>query len=404
MKGPNGSRDRIFRAQALASLAVGGALALMLAIRPVASAPGALVVGGFVSAAVMAACRVIATVSSRPARETSGAGTADFDSIFETSGDGLIIVDETGRIERSNTVAARIFGCDAGDLTDAMLTTLIPSLASDTGKASSSGDVSWDDFSGREVRGLGQDGLSIAMRVEVVCPVETQPGRSLLRVTDLGEESRREETMLRAYDLEVSRIGKELHRGPCQNLTAAIHLSESVSRRIKTSAAAESNDAARLPLILQNTVRDLRRIIGDLDFIDVGPGEFLEALNGFVANMNERSQVTCELLVLTAFKTTRLEPATELLRLITETVYLAADRASARSISIELWQSASGLRVDVVHDGKKLGLADDEPWEDFNRGRVMHRARGMDAVLIELDDTGQGHTIRITLDRPAKAR
>ncbi|MGB3543319.1 PAS domain S-box protein, partial [Rubrivirga sp.] len=146
-------------------------------------------------------------------------------SILQTTVDGIITIDNRGRIESFNDGAVRIFGYDPDEVVGRNVSVLMPdpyhsehdgymAAYRETGRRQIIGI-------GREVTGRRKSGAPFPMDL-AVSEVTLPGGETLFTgiVRDLTEHRVLEREVLRVAEAERRRIGQDLHDGLGQDLTA----------------------------------------------------------------------------------------------------------------------------------------------------------------------------------------
>jgi PAS domain S-box-containing protein len=141
------------------------------------------------------------------------ASFANFDALFDTSPDAMVVVDSAGRIVLANAQAARLFGYSIEELGTLGVEALVPP------KFRAGHEKHRTDYvaharvrpmgSGRELAGLRADGTQFPVEI-ALSPIETTEGSCYVAsIRDISETHRARQALIRArYDALAARIGR----------------------------------------------------------------------------------------------------------------------------------------------------------------------------------------------------
>jgi signal transduction histidine kinase len=263
--------------------------------------------------------------------------------------------------------------------------------------ARSAGQVSWGQYEAlarpvqgvQEIRDLHQ---ALADMVDRIRSYEMSMRDYLGAVTQ-------------ATEIERARLARELHDGPVQDLIVLGQRAEMAQRLL------ERNEAQRASALLgelrrteEDTVRQLRRLIGALRPIYLEDLGFVPALKMLVRQADERTSAQVRLEG--APEVGRLPPEVELAayRIAQEALNNAAQHASARYISVHAARQGGTLVLTVTDDG--VGFSVPAQPDLFTRQGhygllgIRERASQLGGTL-QIDSTpGQG--TRLTVRLPAQ--
>lgn len=191
-------------------------------------------------------------------------------AIVEEAPDGLLIVDDTGRMVLANRRIEEIFGYDRGELLGQPVEVLVPEEARSAhaayrtrfGVAAATRPMGI----GLQLAGRYRDGTSIPVEISL-SPVDTPSGRFTVAVVrDIAQRLRAEEELRAAREElalleERERIARDLHDTVVQRIfatglalqAAAPRMSSDLRERIETAIVA-----------LDDTIRDIRTAIFSL--------------------------------------------------------------------------------------------------------------------------------------------
>jgi PAS domain S-box-containing protein len=137
----------------------------------------------------------------------------NFDSLFDTSPDAMIVADAGGHIVLANAQAARLFGYSIEQLGTLHVEALIPDRfrpGHERHRADYVADPRVRPMGiGQELAGLRADGTQFPVEI-ALSPIDTSDGRRFVAsIRDISETQRARQALLRArYDALVARIGR----------------------------------------------------------------------------------------------------------------------------------------------------------------------------------------------------
>ena len=344
-----------------------------------------------------------------------------------TTVDGIITIDERGRIESFNPAAERIFGYAASEVIGDNVSVLMPEpyhsehdeylrAFHETGRRRIIGI-------GREVSGQRKDGSVFPMDLAVS---ETPtPARLLFTgvVRDISERRALEWELLRVQKEEQRRIGQDLHDGLGQMLTGAVLSARRLARRLRASAPSEgdaladgsplSDDADDLVADLKAADRYSRDLARGLVPVEIEQGGLQAALEVLAAQAGRLLHISVTVEDAGAPPVGDPGVAVQLYRIAQEAISNAVRHGRARRVSVTLATDEGGLRLEVSDDGS--GWPDDMPAADgippSGAGRASpagaglrimhHRASVLGGVLKLRATPGGGACVVCALPRAA---
>jgi signal transduction histidine kinase len=184
-------------------------------------------------------------------------------------------------------------------------------------------------------------------------------------LADMADRIRGYEAGMRDYltaitegqEAERARLARELHDGPVQDLIALGHGAEMVQRLVERDETEEARTLlADLRQAEQETVSELRRIIGALRPSYLEDLGFIPALEMLVRQAAERTDAQVQLKKEGTAR--RLAPAVELAayRIAQEALNNAIQYAQAENITVRVRSTSEGLVLSVIDDGVGFDL------------------------------------------------
>ena len=209
---------------------------------------------------------------------------------------------------------------------------------------------------------------------------------------ELENEIRRrkglEGQILEISDREQQRLGRELHDGLCQQLTAIGFMARATALRLKNHRVLMTEDVEKLAELLNDAATDARNLARGLHQVDVNAAEFVRAMQDLVNR--ELWQTPCRLDVKRSFHIEDDAAAGHLFRIAREAVINANKHAQAREIVIKLEHSRKGLFLSVTDDGVGMPTEADKK-QGLGFHIMNYRARAAGGRL-EVESRKQGGT------------
>jgi PAS domain S-box-containing protein len=325
-------------------------------------------------------------------------------SILETTVDGVITIDERGRIESFNAAAEDIFGYDAEEVKGENVKVLMPSpyreehdgymrSYRETGRRHIIGI-------GREVTGRRKDGSTFPMDL-AVSEMEVG-GRRIFTgiVRDISERRRLEKEILNISDQERRRIGQDLHDGLGQMLTGIGLLSQNLTRRLDDEdhpLAGDMNEITELVKEADQYARDLARGLTPVDVDASGLSDALQRLSNNAVRLFDVEATFEEVGTALVHNATA---AMHLYRIAQESVSNAVRHGGADRIRLRLASGPNQIRLRVQDDGSGFDAsAHDGPGMGVNI--MNYRARIIGGTLDIQSSPGEGTIVTCTLPRTA---
>jgi PAS domain S-box-containing protein len=187
--------------------------------------------------------------------------------------------------------------------------------------------------------------------------------------------------ILSVSDREQQRLGRELHDGLCQHLTAVAFMSRSIATRLKNHRVIEVGDIEKIAQLVNDAATDTRNLSRALHRLDVDAAGFINALQDLVDR--EIWRTPCRLEVKPSFRIEDDAAAAHLYRIAREAVINANKHAQAREIIIRLQRSRQEVVLHVIDDG--VGLSDDRKLKEGLGLHIMNYRAQLVGGRLEID-------------------
>jgi PAS domain S-box-containing protein len=339
-------------------------------------------------------------------------------AILDTEGALVVVLDADGRIQRVNRSLESCTGFAAGDLIgrsfeEALIpqdqhakvrghADLLRSNVSDRARHESGlrrrgglpVTVSWTATALRGADGRMThaivSGVDISARVEAADALRHArrqlEARVAERTRDLAEANRAlqaamverqrlEGEVIRISEREQQRIGRELHDGLGQHLTAAAIQTELLARDLEALGIASARQSAeQIEAMVSDAVAQTRLLARGLFPVEMGEGGLLCGLDLLAETTRQQLRRACTLDCPEPVEVTDHDVAVHLYRIAQEAVNNAVKHAPGSPIAIELHRHGDGVRLSVVNP---LAAADQTPAAGRGIGLeiMQHRAQ-----------------------------
>jgi two-component system CheB/CheR fusion protein len=323
-------------------------------------------------------------------------------AIVETTVDGIITIDDRGRIQSFNEAAEDIFGYDEEEVLGENVKILMPSpyreehdgyirSYHETGRRRIIGI-------GREVTGRRKDGSTFPMDLAVseVNLADSHLFTGIVR--DISERRRLEKEILNISEEERRRIGQDLHDGLGQMLTGIGLLGQNVVRQLEREDHPLAEDVAEITDLVKEADQYARDLARGLTPVDVDASGLSQALQRLADNAVRLFDVQCSFEEVGTALVHDSSTATHLYRIAQEAVSNAVRHGDATRLKLLLASGADQIRLRVQDDG--VGF-DAESVDGPGMGvHIMnYRARIIGGTLEISSDLGEGTVVTCTLPR-----
>ncbi len=302
------------------------------------------------------------TKKKKAAAAPKSEAEARMQAILNTAVDGIIVIDEEGRIESFNPAAERIFGHKARQVIGKNVSLLMPSPHREkhtqhirryieTGEARIIGI-------GREVVGLRKDGTQIPIDL-AVSEINIGGRRTFTGIIrDISERKRLEKAIVDASEMERKQIGQDLHDTVSQHLAGltmiARVLQAKIGRLEDEPAWDLAQDATRIADLADTALKQVKNISHGLYPVELERNGLGTALEQLANQQDELFQISC--VFKNRYRLPRLDRtvAVHLYRIAQEAVFNAIKHADPTRIEIALEAVDAGLRLSIRDDGRGL--------------------------------------------------
>lgn len=194
---------------------------------------------------------------------------------------------------------------------------------------------------------------------------------------------------------ERNRLALDLHDAVSQKLFGLVFMAEAAGTLLQRDPAAASGQVAKLQMLAQDALDELRSIVFELRPLDLERDGLGGALRKHVELLRRLEQQEIELVLAGDFQAD-VERDGEILRIAQEAIQNALKHAQARHISVRLDADGGGLLLEVADDG--VGFDPDATAARSRRlglTSMEERAKRLGGTLVIRSSRGAGTTVRL---------
>jgi PAS domain S-box-containing protein len=315
-------------------------------------------------------------------------------AILDTAVEGIITIDERGRIESVNPAAEKTFGWKESEIVGKNVSVLMPSPYKQqhddyianylrTGHAKIIGI-------GREVVGQRKDGGLFPMDL-AVSEVRLANRRLFAGfVRDITDRKRLEQEILEISDRERQRLGQDLHDGLCQHLAGIELMSQVLEQKLTPKSKADAARVADIAKHVREAISQTRSLARGLFPVTLESEGLKSALEELAVNTEKIFGINCRLVSRGEMKITDLAAATHLYRIAQEAVSNAFKHGKAKDVTIELDCEPDRISLHVRDNG--VGFSRGAAKNKGMGLRIMRYRAGMLGGTLSVEPNGNGGT------------
>jgi len=212
------------------------------------------------------------------------------------------------------------------------------------------------------------------------------------------ERHRLEREIAAIGDEERRRLGRDLHDGVCQDLTAALLRWQTLQRSLREGGPVTAAESERLTALLTEAIDEAHNIALGLCPVEPEPDALAPALRALTRRMQDAADVHCEFLVSGDVRVPESEMAQHLYRIAQEALSNAVRHARATRIAVELRGDTGQLALQVEDDG--VGLPPHAGGGGMGLRTMAYRAQILGGRLTITPAPGGGTRIACCIPRP----
>jgi PAS domain S-box-containing protein len=277
-------------------------------------------------------------------------------AIIDTAADGIITVNSQGIIRDFNPAAERMFGRTGDSMIGQQARLFLPPTCQDCSEYPTcfrSGQCPHNSVHPQELTGQRLDGSRFPMEITVNRIDDHDLYVILLR--DISERRQLERDIIQAATQEQARLGREIHDGIGQQLTAISLLARGVEQRL--TAAGQPGQAAEVGKLvehLQIALNQAHLLAQGLAPVEIDPEGLSDALNELTRNVQDSSSIACRYHGGPGIKVHDRDTALHLYRIAQEAVNNALKHGKPHRIDVRLGRTDDTLVLTVQDDGSGM--------------------------------------------------
>jgi len=213
------------------------------------------------------------------------------------------------------------------------------------------------------------------------------------------ERHRLEREIAAIGDEERRRLGRDLHDGVCQELTAALLRWQTLQRSLREGGSVSAAESERLTSLLTEAIDEAHNIALGLCPVEPEPDALAPALRALTRRMQETADVHCEFLAAGDVRVPDSGMAQHLYRIAQEALSNAVRHAHANRIVVELRGHTGELALQVEDDG--VGLPPGPLGDGMGLRTMEYRAQILGGQLTITPAPGGGTRVACSVPRQA---
>lgn len=220
---------------------------------------------------------------------------------------------------------------------------------------------------------------------------------------DITQRKRLEKKVLEVSDQEQRRIGRDLHDGLCQHLTATMFASRILEEELSENSPPHAAQAGQIAEFIDRAITQARDVARGLDPVKVATNGLMSALEELAATVRNMQRVDCVFRAPAPVLIDDDATAIHLYRIAQEAVNNAVRHAQPAHIEIGLDSSDEKITLTIKDDG--VGVSTLSRKRDGMGLQTMnYRARVIGASFDMRRDTKGGTVVTCALPRNLAVR
>lgn len=175
--------------------------------------------------------------------------------------------------------------------------------------------------------------------------------RAAALAQETAQRQRLEHELLDISDREQRRMGRDLHDGLCQHLTATALTAQTLVQQLSEARHASAPVASRIVSLTEEAIVLARGTAKGLCPVELTADGLMQALEEFSYNTSEVFRVSCKFECASPVLVHTPTIAINLYRIAQESVGNAVKHGAAREIGVTLEETEAGIRLVVSDDG-----------------------------------------------------
>lgn len=304
------------------------------------------------------------------------------ESILNSMGEGVVVMDATGQIILSNPAAEAMFkttedgtAASPHPLRELLRETQVVSREISLSRADN-GEALW----------------LLVNRRPLHRATATDFAGSVMVFSDITALRKLERQIAEVSDREQRRLGQDLHDGLCQQLVSLAFAARILADRLRDDARPETVEAGRLAELLNDAITQARDVARGLYLVPLEVGGLVSVLEELAAQVRARHGLKVSFQDRTLVAVNDTFVATDLFRIAQEAVVNAVKHARATEINLQLEADESLIRLQVQDNGVGLVRENLRGQRGLGLHIMQYRARMIGAVCA-IEPGGSGGTV-----------
>lgn len=302
-----------------------------------------------------------------------------FRQIIANNADLMVVTDQTGRILYMNPAARDVFREVSSNLP--------------------AGVLSFEDEKMREIEFEVARGDLRILQVRTVGTEWDGEKVFLASIRDITLRRAAEKDVLHASEMERQRVGKELHDGLGQNLTALAFFAKALSKQLEVEGSNAAAKAQELATGLNEAIKETTCLSRGLYPVGLEKAGLVHALADLAKQVDERFGVKCCFNSDSEDLPLETETAFHLYRIAQEAIHNAVRHGKATLIEIKATSEESHFSMVIKDNG--IGFKAQTKEEGMGLRNMAYRADLISARLEVISLDGHGTIVSVNLKAPA---
>jgi two-component system CheB/CheR fusion protein len=321
-----------------------------------------------------------------------------FRSLVEQTSDGIFVTDAQGNYVDVNSAGCEMLGYARNEMLKLNIADII--LPADVARIApeaasyATGKVVTSEWRFQRKNGSSFPGEIRGRRLP--------DGRLQAILRDITERKQLEREIIEAGETEMQRMGRDLHDGVGQQLTALSLFTTNLHQDVQTQAPQFVAPLKKLGGELRGIIRQIRVLSHGLSPVSLEDNGLAEALRKLAEDTQSVAQVDCEFADAVAADISDPHLAAQLYRIAQEAVANALRHGRARKIRIALEATPEKLELAVNDDGQGFSPATAKSRGGLGLRAMKYRADLIGAALQIDSAPGKGTRVVCTLHQTTK--
>jgi PAS domain S-box-containing protein len=317
-----------------------------------------------------------------------------FHSLVEQTMDGIFVSDARGNYIDVNTAGCEMLGYSREELLTLNIANVImpgeiARLAPEVARFAD-GEVMTSEWLFRRKNGSSFSGEVRGRRLP--------DGRLQAILRDVTERKQTERKILEAGESEMQRIGRDLHDGVGQQLTALSLYTNNLQQDVQAQVPQLAGPFKKILNELREIIRQIRVLSHGLSPVSLEDNGLVETLRKLADDTRSAAKIDCQFEDSTSTTINDPHLAAQLYRIAQEAVTNALKHSGARKIHIALQASPTRLELKVSDDGRGFS-----PTVSKSAGlglRAMKYRADLIGAALQIDSApGKGTQITCTIHK-----